>query len=191
MAIAVFGQLGHLLRERSLTLADLKRQIEERYDLCPDEDTLHLLAGSEQLGLLNMVPIGMVARVLNISLDDLRFVVDIPFSPAHPPTKVNTLTETETWRVWALLGMQQRRKLDDVEQHELEAIVNEGGRRFRELSWRKEAERRGVPLDDLRNEIEEDERVVAALQRGEWSNEDMYPDDPAKRAEEQRTPASR
>jgi len=30
VVVAVFGQLDHLLRERDLTIADLKRQIEER-----------------------------------------------------------------------------------------------------------------------------------------------------------------
>jgi hypothetical protein len=192
MSVAVFGQLGHILRERNLTIADLTRQIEERYGRrSADEDILNLLAGSDQLGLMDMLAVGMVARVLNVSLDDLMFVVEIPFSPADPPTRVNTLTEAETWRVWALLGIQQRRMLDDIEQHELQYTIDEAGRRFRELSWRQEAERRGVPFEDLRDEIEEDERAVAEMKDREWLDNDTHPEQPAERAREPQTPASR
>ena len=45
MAVAVFGQLDHLLRERNLTVEDLERQIEEQYGLDVDVAALDRLAG--------------------------------------------------------------------------------------------------------------------------------------------------
>lgn len=165
VAVAVFGQLDHVLRERNLTLADLKRQIEERHELTVDEVALAQLAGNERLAQFDLTVVGAAANVLGVPLDDLLFVLALPFSPERPTTKVNMLTEEETWRVWALFGMQEKRILSDRERQELEAISEEGDRRARELFWRKEAERRGVPFEALEEEIGEDERIVATMKR--------------------------
>jgi len=190
-SVAVFGQLDHILRERSLTIADLKHQIEKRYELTVDEAVLALLAGNQRLGQMDMTVVGAVASTLGVSLDDLLFVVVIPFSIQNPPTRVNTWTEEETWRVWALLGMQQKRKLGQAEQREFESIVDEGDRRADERFWHLEAQRRGVSFEDLREEIEEDQRIVQELKRRPWPGVASPRQEPPERAEAQRAPASR
>jgi hypothetical protein len=180
--VAVFGQLDRLLRERSLTLADLKRQIDERYELAVDESVLADLAGQHRLGSIDMTTVAAAAGVLGVTLDDILFVVALPFNIKHPETNVNFLSEEETWRVWALLGMQSKRTLDDQEQREPESIVEASNRRSDEYFWRREARRRGVPFEDLRKEIEEDERIAKDESRREQAT---------GRADVQRASASR
>jgi len=188
VVVAVFGQLDHLLRERDLTIADLKRQIEERDGLVVDGAVLDQLASRERLAQPDMTTVGAVASTLGVSLDDLLLVVTIPYFRA---TRVNLLNDEETWRLWTLLGLQERRKLSNDEQRELDLIGDEVERRSSELFWRNEAERRGVSFEELRDEREEDERVARAMKHRDWPDAGSPTQEPADHAEAPRTPASR
>lgn len=188
MAVAVFGQLDYLLRARNLTIADFKRQIEEQDGLVIDPTAVDDLASSHRLQQMDLTTVGAVASALDVALDDLLLVVRIPYFRA---TKVNRLSDEETWRLWALLGLQQRRDLSDGEQREMESLVENARQRADDDFWRKEAQRRGVSFEELQSEREEDERDVKAMKHRDESDALVPRQEPIERAEEARTPASR
>ena len=153
MAVAVFGQLDHVLRERNLTIADLKRQIEERDGLIVDVAVLDHLASGQRLPQTDLTTVGAVASILGVSLDDLLFVVTVPFPLTPPPTKASFLNEEETWRLWALLGMQDTRELSDGERRELDWFVDEARRRSEDYFSQSGAQRQEAsPEPVLREE---------------------------------------
>jgi len=189
VAVAVFGQLDYLLRQRNLTVGDLKHQIEERDGSVVDDAVLDHLISGQRLPQTDLTTVGTVASILGVPLDDLLLVVRIPFFRMSPT--LNLLNEEETWRLWTLLALQERRELTDDEQRELESIVDESGRRSDEYFWHKEAQRRGVTFEDLQSEREADERVVKATKHGDEPHAVLHRPEPVERAEEPRTPASR
>ena len=171
MAVAVFGQLDHLLRERNLTVADLKRQIEEQYGMDVDVAALDRLAGPEALHHTDLKVIGAVASILEVSLDDLLLVVALPAGLIRPPTEPSFLTEEESRRLTELFDRQDAGLLTADEQRELETLVyDKYGQRSIEYSQRREAKRRGVSLEQVQRE--DDERIASATKYLKWLDAD-------------------
>ena len=159
MTVAVYPRLDELLRERNLTIADLKRQIHERYGLELDSRTLDRLARPEPVQRTDLTIAGAAAMVLGVGLGDLFFVEAIPVA-VGPPPEDDYLDEDQTQRMGALLDLQDQRPLGEHEQRELDALVDEYGRRFTEHHLRKYAEAEGIPLERARREA--DERIASA-----------------------------
>jgi hypothetical protein len=151
-SVAVFGQLDHILRERNLTLADLKRQIEERFDSVIDTAGLDALAGAETLDRANFALIGAITDTLGVTLDDLFAVQASPVRvPASPPASF--LTERQAHRLHELLDQQGEHKLSADERRELEILVyDEDGRRLIDYYRRKQAQEQGISLEQVRRE---------------------------------------
>ena len=75
MSVAVYPRLAQLLAARRLTVAELERQIEERYGLSVNAKTLYRLAQPAPVQRADMEIAGAAATILGVGLDDL-FVVD-------------------------------------------------------------------------------------------------------------------
>lgn len=122
MAVAVFGQLDRLLRERNLTIDDLKRQIEERYGQVIDTAALQRLADPAGVHQVDLPTVASVAMILGIGLDDLfSFEADPPH--VDPALEQIVLDEEPMRRIRALLDLQLDEKISDQEQRELEMLV--------------------------------------------------------------------
>jgi hypothetical protein len=122
MAVAVYGQLDKLLRERNLTIADLKRQIEERYGL--EVDALDGLTGSHSVRQADMTVAAAAAIVLGVELGDL-FAVDASAIDIDPSLEERLLDDAPAQRIRALLDLQEERSLNDGERSELETLIEE------------------------------------------------------------------
>ena len=122
MAVAVFGQLEHLLRERNLTIADLKRQIEERHGLVVDIAALKRLADPTGVQEIDLRMAASVVMLLDIGLDDL-FSYGTGSAAIDPSLEQEVLDDEPARRIRALLDLQIERGLSDQEQHELDALV--------------------------------------------------------------------
>lgn len=158
MAVAIYGQLDRLLRERNLTIDDLKRQIEQRYGLVVEDATLDRIARPTPEGYANLTAAGAAASVLGVGLDDLFAVSAISID--DDPSKLSFLSEDETQRLWALQDLQDERKLSHDEQHELEGLMETYGRRLNDFYRQREAHGRGVSAEQV--EHEEAERIAKA-----------------------------
>jgi hypothetical protein len=154
VSVAVYPRLDELLRERNLTVADLKRQIQERYGLELDSKILDRLARPDPVQRTDLTVAGAAAKVLGVGLGDLFAIEAVPvdFSPLPED---DYLDEDQTQRMWALLDLQDERPLSADEERELRALVDEYGRRFTEYHLRAYAEREGIPLEQVRREAEE------------------------------------
>jgi hypothetical protein len=165
-SVAVFGQLDRLLRERNLTLADLKRQIEERFDSLVDTAGLEALTGAEMLERADLPLIGAITDTLGVTLDELFAVQSSPVRvPASPPASF--LTDRQAQRLHDLLDLQGERKLSVDERRELEILVyDEDARRLVDYYRRKRAEERGISLEQVkREEAEHIARAKRQLRR--------------------------
>src|SRR3954469_5931498 len=111
-AVAVFGQLDRLLRERGLTLDDLKRQVDERYGLNVDE--LDRLLGRKSVHQIDMMVAAAAANVLEVELGDLFTAEDL-VDEMDPSLEDRLLDEEPVRRIKALLDLQQERDLGDGE----------------------------------------------------------------------------
>ena len=160
MAIAVFGQLDHLLRERNLSLADLKRQIEERYGL--EVEALDGLIGPQAVRQADLTLAAAAAIVLGVDLGELFAVEELPRGAAESAGQ-SFLTEDQTHRLWALLDLQDERDLTEDERRELCALVDEEGRRFGAYHLARYAARRGISTEEAQRESDEGIAEAAAL----------------------------
>lgn len=170
MAVAVFGQLDRVLRERNMTLGDLQNQIADQFQLDVDLETLEQLLGTESLRHTDLTIVAAVASSLNVSLDELLLVVTPPADDTTIQAQSSLLNEEETRRLWQLQDLQDVRDLTEHEQHELDDLTLEYGRRLMMSSQHEEATRRGVSLDQVQQEDEQ--RLAEAAKYSEWLDAD-------------------
>jgi hypothetical protein len=157
VAVAVYGQLDRLLRERSLTVADLKRQIEERYGL--DVDALDGLTGPHAVQQADMTVAAAAALVLGVELGDL-FAVDASAVDLDPALESQLLDEEPIRRIRALLDLQEEQGLSEPERQELETLVAE-----REAVTQTSLDRLGRDPQRLRDVVMRARRRRAAATR--------------------------
>lgn len=122
MAIAVYGRLDELLRERNLTVAELKLQIEVLFGLKADDEALARLTGPDAAHQTDMTLAVAAIRVLGVSLDDL-FAVDAGSVDDDVSRMQTHIIDPTPRRIRELLDVQLKRKLSDSERRELEALV--------------------------------------------------------------------
>jgi transposase len=150
MAVAVYPRLNELLRARILSVAELERQIKQRFGLLVDPKTLYRLTHAEPVQRADLDIAGAAAAVLGVGLDDL---VDVRTTPVDEDEEARTdLGPEESQRLAELFDRQARGALSTAEQEELEALVAEYGRRLHERRVRDLAEQRGIPVEQARRE---------------------------------------
>jgi hypothetical protein len=154
VSVAVYPRLEELLRERNLTVAELKRQIVARYGLTFDQRTLDRLAQREPVRRADLTIAGAAAQILGVGLGDLFAVEAIPVGVSSHPDD-DLLDDDQAERMLELLDLQDERPLTRSERRELRGLVDEYGRRFCEYHDHRIAERRGVPVEEVRREAEE------------------------------------
>jgi hypothetical protein len=159
VAIAVYGRLDELLRERNLTVAELKLRIEVQFGLAVDSEALARLTGPDAARQTDMTLAVAATRVLGVSLDDLFASEDVP-AYVSPTSDESFLTEEQTSRLRVLQDLHNDGKLSRDELRELDALVDEYGRRVGEYHLSRYAARKGISLEEAQRET--DERLAEA-----------------------------
>jgi hypothetical protein len=152
VSVAVYPRLNELLRLHELTVAELERRIARRFGLSVDPKTLYRLASTEPVQRADLEIAGAVAAVLGVGLDDLFDVHAVPV--ADEESAAGELDPEQSRRLAELFDRQAHGTLTDSERQELEALVAEYGRRLHELRLQEIAQRRGVPVEQARREVE-------------------------------------
>jgi len=160
VAVAVYPQLDALLRDRGLSVLEVKRAIEDRYGLVVDLAMLQGLTGSEPVDLTDLTLAGAVATVLGVSLSDLFSIEATPASGGLPAGGEHLSNEASR-RLLELLTLQDSGNLNERETNELQQLVDEYGRSFRDEHIRHYAMKVGISLADATRQA--DSRVSGAL----------------------------
>lgn len=151
MGVAVVPRLNELLRARNLTVADLERQIEQRFGLTVDPKTLYRLASSMPVQRADLHVAGAVAAYLGVGLDDL-FDVRATAVDSDDESATSDADPAVSRRLAQLFDQQARGFLSTAEQQELETLVAEYGRRLHERHLREYARQNGISLDEARQD---------------------------------------
>src|SRR5688572_18522182 len=138
--VTVYPRLGDVLRGRNLTVAELERQIEQRYGVQVDRKTLHRLTYPEPIERVDLEVTGAVAAVLGIGFDEL-FDVEAVAVGGGEGAEAGELNADESRRLSELFDQQARRALREGEQHELRGLVDKYGQLLRERLLRGRAQR--------------------------------------------------
>jgi transcriptional regulator with XRE-family HTH domain len=152
MGVAVYPRLNELLRAKNLSVAELERQIEQRFGVPVDPKTLYRLTYPERVQRADLEIAGAAAAVLGVSLGDLFDVQAVPLD--GEPEPATELSPDESRRLAELFDRQARQALSPAEALELEALVAAYGRRLHERLLRELAEQRGIPLAQARREAQ-------------------------------------
>lgn len=161
MGVMVYSRLGDLLRARNLTVDDLQRQIAARFGLAVDARTLDRLARDERVRQPDVEIAAAAATVLGATLNDIFAVEAIPLaeegtSGVPIDAEDDLLDPHQSHRLQSLFDLRNKRSLSEDEQTEMRALVAEYGRRVHEKSLHEIAERRDLPLEQVRAEVAED-----------------------------------
>jgi hypothetical protein len=152
VGIAVYPRLDELLRARGLTVAELERQIEWRFGMRVDPETLHRLTHADPIQRADLEIAGAAATVLGVGLDEL---FDVQATPALelPPEEEPLLSPEKSRRMSELFDRQDHVGLTPAEQAELDGLVSEYGRQLHERRIREIAELRGVTVEKARHDV--------------------------------------
>lgn len=170
MSVAVYPRLAQLLEERQLSVAALERQIEQRYGLSVNDETLYRLTDAAPVQRADLEIAGAIAAILNIGLDDL-FTVDAVPVEEDGEAGLRVLGPADSQRMAALVGRQAQRLLTEEEWAELEGLVAKYGQLLHERRLRARAQRRGIPLEQERRETEA--HLAQKLNRGQVAEFDQ------------------
>ena len=167
MSVMVYSRLGDLLRVRNLTVSDLQRQIAARFGLTVDTRTLDRLVRAERVRRPDLEVAAAAAAVLEVSLNDVFAVEAIPVDDGDAMSASNDaeddiLDPDQSQRLQALFDLRERRPLTLDEQAKMRALVAEYGHRVHERGVRELAQRRNLPMEQVRAEVAADfERALA------------------------------
>jgi hypothetical protein len=160
MTVAVYPRLGPLLAERRLTVAELARQLRERFGLEVNLKTLYRLAQDAPVQRADLEIAGATAALLGVGLDDLFAIEAVPV--ANGQSQDAMLLPEQSRRLAALFAQQADRLLAADERRELEQLVAEYGRHEHERRLREYAARRHLSLDEARAMVAADyDRALA------------------------------
>lgn len=163
MSVVVYPRLAALLRERNLTVAEIERQLKERFGLAVNVKTLYRLTQATPIQRADLEIAGATATLLGVGLDDL-FTID-----AHPEDRgdeadLHILAPADGRRLAVLVERQAHGLLTEEEWHEMEQLVATYGHLLHERRVRELARKQGRPIEQVRREMEES--LAQAL--GEW-----------------------
>jgi hypothetical protein len=163
MSVVVYPRLAELLKEKNLTVAELERQIEERFGLSVNIKTLYRLTQHAAVQRADLEIAGAAAAILGVGLDDL-FTIEARPSTEDNEADLPVLGPEESRRMTALMERQAQRLLTEEEWAELETLVATYGRLLHERRVREVAHKQGRPLEQVRREMEQSLARAAA----EW-----------------------
>ena len=98
----VYPRLAELLKERNLTVAELERQIKERFGLAVNPKTLYRLTQAARVQRADLEIAGATAAVLGVGLDDL-FAVDARPADDNGEEDLRILGPADSRRMAALI----------------------------------------------------------------------------------------
>ena len=142
------GPLHTLLRAHDLSVAELKRRIEQRFGLRVDPKTLYRLASAEPVQRADLEIAGAAAAVLGVELGELFDVRAVPVDDQE----TIELDPAQSRRLADLFDRQAAGALSAQEQAQLEALVGEYGRRLHERRIRELARQHGISVEQARHE---------------------------------------
>ncbi len=173
MSIAVYPRLDDVLDAKNVTVPELKRRIEERFDLSVDLETLYSLSlDDEPIQHVDIRVTKAVAAVLDVPLDDLFGMSNgaDPFEEEEP-----ILDAWDSQRMTDLFDLQGRTRLSKAERKELAELVAKYEHALHERRIRKIAAKQGISVEQANRESQQ--RVNEVL---EWWHEVNA--DPRRRA---------
>jgi hypothetical protein len=163
VAVTVYSRLSELLLNRNLTVADLERQIGQRFGLEVDRRALQRLTYTEPVERVDMALVGAAARILGVDVGEMFEVDAVEAVLDDVGSEIGDLAPDQSRRLSELLDQRARQGLSDDEQHELEMLVDEYGRRLHDRLLYQRANGRKRALDTVRAE------TAAELERAlEW-----------------------
>jgi transcriptional regulator with XRE-family HTH domain len=154
MSVVVYSRLAELLKERNLTVAELERQLKERFGLAVNPKTLYRLTQAAPVQRADLEIAGATAAVLGVGLDDL-FAVDARPTDDNGEADLRILGPADSRRMAVLVDRQAHGLLSAEEWAELEKLVATYGRLLHERRVREAARKRGQPVEQVRREMEE------------------------------------
>src|SRR5260370_30565616 len=114
MGVVVFPRLAALLRERNLSVAELDRQLKERFGLSVNVKTLYRLTQAAPVQRADLEVAGATATVLGVGLDDL-FTVDARSADDNGEADLRILGPADSRRTAARVDRQAHRLLAPAE----------------------------------------------------------------------------
>jgi hypothetical protein len=153
VTVTVYPRLAALLHDRHLTVADLARQIAERFGLTVDLRTLQRLTQDVPMHRADLEIAGAVAAVLGVDLGDL-FAVEATPLDAVGEAQYQDLDLQESRRLSLLLARQQEDSLTEAEVTELASLMAMYARRLHDRRMRHWAARRGISIEQANQEAE-------------------------------------
>ena len=158
----VYSRLSELLLDKNLTVADLERQIGERFGIEVDRRALQRLTYAEPIERVDLSLIGAAAVVLGVALGDM-FELEVGVPDGAAGAEIGDLGPDQSRRLAALLDRRARQGLSSAEQAELEELVEEYGRRLHERLLHDRVGGRGRSVESAR------EQAAAELSRAlQW-----------------------
>jgi transcriptional regulator with XRE-family HTH domain len=151
VAVTVYSRLSELLLSKNMTVADLERQIGERFGVETDRRALQRLTYAEAVERVDMSLVGAAASVLEVPLGDL-FEMEIVPAGGPDGLEIGDLAPDQSRQLAALLDQRARKGLSAGEQGQLEELVEEYGRRLHERLLHDRAGARGRSIETLREE---------------------------------------
>ena len=147
--IAVSSRLGQLLRDRTMSVAELQRQLVHRYHVEVDPKTLYRLTRDEPIQRADVVLASAIAKTLEIGLDDLFVATDAATADATDAG----FDSDKARRASDLFAIQSSRALSDKEEAELRALLSDYTRSYTDSALQVVAQRRGTSVDDVRQDF--------------------------------------
>lgn len=167
MTVVVYPQLGELLQARRITVADLERQLRQRFGLTVNTKTLYRLTRPEPIQRADLEVALATAAILEVALDDLFTMRTLPddgdeAAPALDPAASRRLAE--------LFDRQADRPLTADERDELERLVLDYSRLARDRELRRFADEHGLSPAQARERVREQVADLVERERA------AYPD---------------
>ena len=165
MTVVVYPHLGELLQARRLTVADLERQLRQRFGLTVNTKTLYRLTKPEPIQRADLEVALATAAILGVRLDDL-FTMRAVSGEADAPAPV--LDPAASRRLAELFGRQATRPLTPTEQDELDQLVADYSRLARDRELRRYADAHGLTFEQARDRVRDQVREAIDRERAAY-----------------------
>src|SRR5262245_4269015 len=114
LPVTVYPRLGDVLRRKNLTVAELERQIEQRYGVLVDRKTLHRLTYPEPIERVDLEVTGAVAAVLGVGIGEL-FEVEAVALGGGEAGEAGELTPEESSRLSELFDQRSEEHTSELQ----------------------------------------------------------------------------
>ena len=145
MTVVVYPQLGELLQARRLTVADLERQIRQRFGLAVTARTLNRLTKPEPIQRADLEVAFATASILGVGLDDLFAMQMLPDEGDEPAPVLDPVASK---RLADLFDIRADRPLTQAEQEELDGLVRDNTRLARDRELLRYADAQGISIEE-------------------------------------------